>query len=197
MAQTLKDEVKQEILKNALNSFLSNGYSKTSMKAIALSSGISVGNIYNYFKDKEALYDALAYPVFVEINELFKNPPKNPLGGVDEKINAFIKIYKANKEVFVMLLENSENTKFENLKKTVIENFTAAIERFRFAYVQEALTVESTIALNAFTNAFVNGIIVILTQNADEQLKLKVLQEFSAEMKNGLIKNYVLKRGNL
>ncbi len=197
MAQVLKEEVKQDILKNALDSFVSNGYKKTSMKSIALASGISVGNIYNYFKDKEALYDALALSVFNEIDELFQTLPKNTLDGVEDKILAFIEIYKSNKEVFIMLMENSENTKFKNLKNTVIENFAAAIERFRFATTNKRSSQEGIIFFKAFASGFVNGIIVILAQDINETLKLKILQEFSSTMKSNLIKKIYQQRGDL
>ena len=197
MPQILKEEVRQDILDNALKSFIAYGYKNTSMKAIAQSTGISVGNIYNYFKDKEALYDALVLSVFNKINELFKTPPKDPTSGVDEKIMAFIEIYKSNKEVFIMLLENSENTKFENLKHTVTENFAAAIERFRYQTMQSPQSPVENAFLKALVSAFVNGIIVILSQDIDEELKLEVLQEFSATMKAGLINKFIIKRGKL
>ena len=171
--------------------FLSKGYKATSMKEIASLSGIAVGNIYNYFKDKEALYDTIALPVFDKINLLFKDPPKNPLGGVDEKIKAFVDIYKSNRKVFVMLLDNSSNTKFENLKSTIIENFSNAIERFRLITTNKETMPETQIFIKAFACAFVNGILSILTQQCDEPVKLQVLLKFSSVMKNNLIKSLI------
>ncbi len=197
MPQILKEEVKQEILKNALSSFVANGYKNTSMKNIAAASGISVGNIYNYFKDKETLYDALAMPVFNEIDKLFQTLPKNPMGGVDEKITQFIDIYKSNQKVFMMLMENSENTKFKNLKNTIIDNFAAAVERFRFAMTNKKSASETKVFLKAFACGFVSGIIEILAHDIDENLKLKVLQEYSSSMKRGLMEKMMNSRGAL
>lgn len=191
MPQILKEEIKKKILDNALQSFVSNGYKNTSMKAIALKSQISVGNIYNYFKDKETLYDALVLSVFEEINELFESPPKNPFSGVDEKIEAFIEIYNSNNEIFMMLLENSGNTKFENLKNTIIDNFAAAVDRFRHTATKKPLKPEGKIFLKAFAGAFVNGIIIILAQPANENLKLEVLFKFSSVMKNSMLDKFI------
>ena len=115
----------------------------------------------------------MALPVFEKINLLFKEPPKNPLGGVDEKIKSFVDIYKSNRKVFVMLLDNSSNTKFENLKSTIIENFSNAIERFRFITTNKETMPEIQIFIKAFACAFVKGILSILTQQCDEPVKLQ------------------------
>ena len=54
---------KQEILEAALRLFSGNGYFATSMQDIRKESGVSIGAIYHYFKNKEeiaaALYDSL------------------------------------------------------------------------------------------------------------------------------------------
>ena len=50
MAQTLKDDVKARIIESAKEEFLENSYEKTSMRAIASKSNITVGNLYRYFK---------------------------------------------------------------------------------------------------------------------------------------------------
>ena len=48
--QIKKDEIKNEILKVARAEFHKNGFANASMRKIARKAGISVSNIYNYFK---------------------------------------------------------------------------------------------------------------------------------------------------
>lgn len=48
--QILKDNIRSRILDVAKQQFELKGYSKTSMREIAVDVGVGVGNIYNYFK---------------------------------------------------------------------------------------------------------------------------------------------------
>lgn len=55
-----KSEAKrQQIIDGATKLFLTNGYSHTSMEAIAKSSGVSKQTVYSHFTSKEALYTAI------------------------------------------------------------------------------------------------------------------------------------------
>ncbi len=50
---------KEAILESSLKLFCSNGFGNTSIKKIATSAGISQGNIYNYFSNKEEIFEEL------------------------------------------------------------------------------------------------------------------------------------------
>lgn len=58
MAQKLKENVREKILKSALEIFAKKGYRDTSMVEVSRRASISAGNIYRYFPDKKALYEA-------------------------------------------------------------------------------------------------------------------------------------------
>lgn len=62
MPQILKDDTRDAILRSALSLFARSGYRDTSLQAVALGAGISVGNLYRYFTDKKALYEAAVPP---------------------------------------------------------------------------------------------------------------------------------------
>jgi AcrR family transcriptional regulator len=57
--QAAKDERREAIISIAHEAFLSNGYSATSMSAIAAKLGGSKGTLYNYFGSKEDLFGAV------------------------------------------------------------------------------------------------------------------------------------------
>lgn len=59
MAQILKPELREAIIQSARNEFYIHGFEKASMRNIAKSAHMTVGNLYRYFKDKEDLADAL------------------------------------------------------------------------------------------------------------------------------------------
>ncbi len=53
------DRAKKKIEAAALRTFIHQGYHGTSMRDIARASGYSIGNIYNHYKTKEAIYVGL------------------------------------------------------------------------------------------------------------------------------------------
>ena len=104
MPQVLKDELKQQILEAARQEFLEKGFTNASMRNIAARSGLSVGNLYRYFKNKDDLSDFIVNGVFSEINELI-----NRLASLDmEQENSELK-YDSLEELALYLDELSES----------------------------------------------------------------------------------------
>lgn len=61
---------REKIVEAALHSFTHKGFHQTSMRDIAQTAGVSVGNLYNHFTGKEALIGEIALlenGVFVEL----------------------------------------------------------------------------------------------------------------------------------
>lgn len=54
--QVLKEDIRSRILTVARQQFERKGYVKTSMREIAGLAGVGVGNIYNYFTNKDELF---------------------------------------------------------------------------------------------------------------------------------------------
>jgi len=50
--QILKDYLRKRIKKSALQEFEKKGFQKSSMRVIAKSSGMTVGNLYRYYQKK-------------------------------------------------------------------------------------------------------------------------------------------------
>lgn len=71
--QTQKEEIRGGIIEAAKEEFLAVGYRHTSMRAIAERVGITAGNIYAYFNNKESLLDAIVSPTMAELQNLISN----------------------------------------------------------------------------------------------------------------------------
>ena len=71
--QVLKEDIRGRILKVARQQFERKGYSKTSMREIAELSSVGVGNIYNYFTNKDELFREVVRPVFARWKPCCKN----------------------------------------------------------------------------------------------------------------------------
>ena len=66
--QTLKKEVKERILKAARVEFAEHGFTKAKMRSIAERAGVSTGNMYTYFLNKDDLFCTLVKPAVDQIN---------------------------------------------------------------------------------------------------------------------------------
>ncbi|MBQ3066698.1 MAG: TetR/AcrR family transcriptional regulator [Clostridia bacterium] len=67
--QYLKKEIRDKILVAAVDEFKQHGYADASIRNIANNAEISLGNIYRYFTNKEALYFAVINPFIESIKQ--------------------------------------------------------------------------------------------------------------------------------
>lgn len=67
--QYLKKEIRDKILASAIDEFKEHGYSDASIRNIANNAEISLGNVYRYFTNKEALYFAVINPFMESIRQ--------------------------------------------------------------------------------------------------------------------------------
>ncbi len=67
--QYLKDTVRERIYDAAVTEFKTYGYQDASIRNIANNAGISLGNIYRYYQNKEALYIAVVQPLIDSVKE--------------------------------------------------------------------------------------------------------------------------------
>lgn len=116
-ARVSKEEKKEEIVKVACKLFAEHGYYNTTIPDIAEAMGMSVGNLYNYFKSKEELAkyimqyaSSLIGKEIRKINEMeistkekiylltkrfFEIAEEHP-----ELIEYFLRVFLSNREVF-------------------------------------------------------------------------------------------------
>lgn len=59
MAQRLKENVRTSILAAASDAFSRDGYRGARLQDVAAAAGVSTGNLYRYYPDKDALFDAI------------------------------------------------------------------------------------------------------------------------------------------
>lgn len=74
MAQVLKEEVRERIIKAATLEFFEKGFEVSSLRKIARDASITPGNLYRYFDNKEALYESIVGESYRKLNHiLMKN----------------------------------------------------------------------------------------------------------------------------
>lgn len=71
--QYLKKEIRENIIVAAIEEFKLHGYADASIRNIANNAEISLGNIYRYFTNKEALYFAVINPFLANVKQVIEH----------------------------------------------------------------------------------------------------------------------------
>lgn len=122
--QVLKEEIREKILLVAEDMFYQTGFLDTTMRSISSKVGISVSNLYLYYENKEAIFYAVTdglYNYFINGMQIFFDP-ESKIEQIDISISDYIrKIIIDYQKKFVILMDKSQGTKYETLKKEVIQ----------------------------------------------------------------------------
>ena len=122
--QYCKKETKNRIIASALTEFGDKGYLDASMRDIAQNAGVSVGNIYRYFKNKSELFDEIIEPAYcrlmLEMREPHYSRPNYSISQIDDHVDGVMKVLKQYKKQLLILADKSKGTKYERTKEEVV-----------------------------------------------------------------------------
>ena len=124
--QTLKDDVKSNIIEAAVKEFYLLDYEKASMRTIAKAAGISVSNTYNYYQSKEQLFSDIIEPVFQQVKNIFKRSLQqssgtelksdNVLSFIDDITRMLMQMDARQRQLLIVMAEKSGGTRYEKSK---------------------------------------------------------------------------------
>lgn len=129
--QTLKTETKLRILDVAHQEFIENGVRRTCIRSIARKAGITVGNLYNYFESKDALFCEVMRPLLTALNQYILSHNSERHLSLDvfdlreiqiEYIYAMLELVKEFRPELRLLLFNAEETSLAGYKNKIIEH---------------------------------------------------------------------------
>ncbi len=128
--QIKKDEVRQQLLDAAAGQFLLNGYEQASIRGIVNDAGTTIGNFYNYFESKEAIFSALTedvYQLFAGLMDHHSMDNRDELlesRDIDvwrqSVLDLMYPLLSRLDETFLLLMEN-ENTRYGDLKQRLLD----------------------------------------------------------------------------
>jgi len=125
--QILKREIRERIQQVATAEFLRYGYQDVTMRDIAKKSSISVGNLYNYYENKEDLFDSLTGTSHRYLKQLLREVNKHgPESGVanteftESMVLKIAQLLKKHRIGFLLMIDKSQGTKYHDLKDKVI-----------------------------------------------------------------------------
>ena len=136
MAQYKKDTIKESIDAAALNVFSEKGYQAAKVADISAFSGVSVGNIYRYYKNKDEIFYSVVPESF----------PDQLLGVIRDKINAardkhdagsrqfedvteaFFCFMLANQKKILIVLTGSNGTQYSDMRSQLAGSLLSVVK---------------------------------------------------------------------
>ncbi len=108
MAQVLKEEVQKRIVEAALGVFARKGYAAATIGEIAAVAGISTGNVYRYYENKEALFEDAVDATFVRRFSALVSLRVTALAGVEDlrRLGPEAAWFAASEELMRFTVEN-------------------------------------------------------------------------------------------
>lgn len=188
--QVLKEEVRQKVKKAAISEFEENGYQKTSMRSIALNAGVTVGNLYRYFENKDDLFNVIIQPAFQEIYKFideFARFKKSKLSEEKQKEDfikmfegSLIRIYIQHRSELVILLNGSKGSQMENAREQIISLIAGRIKKEAFPRMKKKrIIAEEDFLAQVLATSFIEGISLVLNKYKDKEKTKELFTQFS------------------
>ena len=180
--QYKKEELKAVIIEKAENEFLNKGYEAASLRVIAKESGTTIGNLYHYFANKEALFDELVkneYIAFLYLMEHHSDieipddiPDKNDIHLWRKLIYDFLGgMMPVFTKGFLIMIEMSSDTKYQNTKN----EFISIMESHFNNHISESGIQASPEFARVIAVQILSGILYVIRQYNDEALKRQLI----------------------
>jgi len=116
-----KQDIRARIIQSAIECFSKNGFDRTRMDDISLLAELSKGTLYNYFDNKEDLFNAICEDSLdllkIQLDLLFTNNRNDLISNAELFYENFQKIQKEGsaKVFFEALSESTRNSKLQKI----------------------------------------------------------------------------------
>lgn len=104
--QYLKKAIKTKIIASAVEEFRLNGFHEASVRIIAQNAGVSLGNVYRYFRDKEDVFTAVVAPFLAEargVAERFRTAEAD----IEECLESFCKLLLERADEYAVIKKSA------------------------------------------------------------------------------------------
>ena len=143
--QVLKEDIRGRILTVARQQFGQKGYSKTSMREIAELAGCGVGNIYNYFTNKDELFREVVRPVLYALEAMLQE--HHGIRGEDimmmrsetylkSCIDEYVSLIDKHRALMGILLFRAQGSSLERFREDYTDRSTELVKAW-FASMQQ------------------------------------------------------------
>lgn len=191
--QVLKEQVRSRIISAARAEFLKKGYTQASMRIVAESSDITVGNIYRYFSSKQTLFEEVVSPAYVslkallesvEIHEAMPLPAAQYVRFREEFVHEVASAIEMYHDEILILFKGSEGTIFSDAMNDMSDMICSVLEKVILETIASRNSVHNLKALGRLiSKGIVEAIsdLVARTENTDQDVvksELRMIIDF-------------------
>jgi AcrR family transcriptional regulator len=145
------------------------GYEKTTMRAISQKTGITVGNLYRYYENKLAIFEAIVEPVFANTIGIITGFENFVEVGFEkfsqELVVAVGGLYKQYRDEMIIILKGSAGTKYADaidiFKAIVIQRANELKHNSDILFLSEA---DKLYNIEIVSGAFIDTVIRLLVE---------------------------------
>lgn len=184
MAQYKKDEIKAKIDFAALIVFSEKGYDGTKIFDVAAKAGISVGNVYRYYKSKEEMfYSILPESFLISVKKLLeekiaviKDENLEIPNEIDKLLmfnDDFVLFMVENRERILILFNNSKGTKYENVREDLLDFILKSVKETYSIKCNEFIKEENIdlVLKIIYENAMAMTLNILMASNNIQEVK--------------------------
>ena len=197
--QIKKDEVKQKLLDAARHEFMEQGFEGASIRSIVKTANTTIGNFYNYFQSKEAIFTALVKDIYNGFSYILSNHNNIPLPDLEHELDMYNldiallrsvlaeligKVLYILNSSFILLIEKSHGTKYENSKQELIDMMS---EHFLLHISEESPGYPNPEIGKILARQMLEGIMEILKTYKNFDEKLQMLTELTIFVITGMV----------
>ncbi|GAB6991160.1 TetR/AcrR family transcriptional regulator [Paenibacillus pini] len=189
--QILKEDVRNSILKAALAEFKAYDYSDASMRRISAAAGVTTGNIYRYFSNKEGLFEALVDPVYEKLMAYIMDIKQEIELGYPQEAdspkymlmveNTIVILFEESSAELTILLNRSAGSKYSHVKSRIVTLVVSILERVFISMKKEEsaeLTVQERNTIDMLSGTIVEGVCLILREQEDGETVKTLVNQF-------------------
>lgn len=168
--QLLKPQVRRQIINAAKKEFLKQGFEQASMRRIAQSAWMTVGNLYRYFDCKETLYETITLPAYEYMAGLlnYHHDDQDARRNIAEEellslLDPVADTLTARRELFLILIDGSRGSKYETIKQEWIGMMADHIARHHLQHlIGQGRKEEYPFLPRALAVSFIEGLLEII-----------------------------------
>lgn len=191
--QVKKEDLKNDIIEAAKNEFLHKGYEGASMRVIANKSHTTLGNLYNYFSNKEELLGVVLESTIKSLKKLVdvhlsEEITVHSLEEVDEALQEFGDVFEESDFRYIMddrilILFDLKTTRYKQQRDWFIKKFKQHI-----AWHLNIDDVESAY-IEIITNMFIDCLRHVLIEYDDLEMQKEEFLKVFKMLCTGIVVN--------
>lgn len=180
----------EAIVKAAALCVADNGYEGTSLRKIADKAGVGVGSIYEYFEDKEMIYEAMYEQAVKDVVEFIsKNTPDivkmNTRSAIIQLLQRFKIFMQQEDELFLRLIQQSAGRNF-NVKSEPLQD---VLSRLAMQYIMQNPEAARIKAIPALSYILIHGGIAAIVKHVADPNPPITFEEL-AEALGDIVESY-------